>query len=83
MRVNIAVLLLVLSAVVGYALGIWGPLARRSSDVEQICSRVDYMDSLYRKIKASEGPFDQLRDEFTSLVAQCRNALSGRTPEHE
>jgi len=73
----------VLGAAGVYALGIWGPLAGRSSGFEQMCSRVDYMEGLYRKIKASEGPFEQLRDEFATLVGQCRNALSGRTQENE
>ena len=83
MRLDVLVVFLVLGAAGVYAFGIWGPLAGRSSGVEQICSRVDYMEGLYRKIKASEGPFEQLGDEFATLMGQCRNALSGRTQENE
>jgi hypothetical protein len=83
-RANIvAFLLLVLSAAAGYAFATWGPLARRPSSVEQICSRVDYMDGLHRKMKASEGPFNELRDEFRAVAGQCRDALSGRSQENE
>ena len=83
MRLDVLVVFLLLGAAGVYAFGIWGPLAGRSSGVEQICARVDYMDGLFRKIKASGGPSEQLRDEFTSLVGQCRNALSGRAQENE
>ena len=51
MRLDVLVVFLVLGAAGVYAFGIWGPLAGRSSGVEQICSRVDYMEGLYRRSK--------------------------------
>jgi len=78
----VAVGLLLVSVALGYALATWGPLQLRSSPVELICSRVDYMDGLQKKLKGEEAPIRELRDEFLALVRQCNEALSGRVQEN-
>jgi hypothetical protein len=51
--------------------------------VEQICSRIDYMNGLQRRIKAEEAPLGELRDELRDLVGLCGDALSGRSGANE
>jgi hypothetical protein len=79
----VALLTLGLCIAIGYALATWGPLARRPMPVEQICSRIDYMNGLQRRIKAEEAPLGELRDELRDLVGLCGDALSGRSGSNE
>jgi hypothetical protein len=47
----VALLLIVISVAMGYALATWGPLARHSTPIERFCSRLDYMNGLQRKLQ--------------------------------
>jgi hypothetical protein len=55
---------------------------RKAETLEQICARVDYVNSLQENLEGQEAASEEVRTEFKALVEQCRAALADRTKEY-
>jgi hypothetical protein len=65
--------------VAGYLLAGWWSEGRDKSPLEQICARVDYVNSLQENLEGQQAASEEVQAEFKALVEQCRTALPHRT----
>jgi HAMP domain-containing protein len=77
-----ALVALAVCFVAGYLLAGWWSGTRNSGPLEQICARVDYVNSLQENLEGQQAASEELRSEFKALVEQCRAALEDRTEEY-
>jgi hypothetical protein len=77
-----AIVALAVCFAAGYLFADWSSESRKQSPLEQICARVDYMNSLQENLEGQEAASEEVRDEFKALVEQCRAALEDRTKEY-
>ena len=68
--------------VAGYLLAGWWSERRDKSPLEQICARIDYVNSLQENLEGQKSASEEVRSEFKALVEQCRAALEHRTMEY-
>ena len=68
--------------VAGYFLAGWWSGTRNLGPLEQICARVDYVNSLQENLEGQQAASEEVRSEFKVLVEQYRAALEGRTKEY-
>jgi hypothetical protein len=67
----------------GYLLaGLWSS-ARDTNSLAQICTRVDYVNSLQENLKGQDAASEDVRVELKRLVEQCRTALRDRAEEND
>jgi hypothetical protein len=69
--------------VAGYLLAGWWFGAQDTTPLRQICARVDYLNSLQEALPEQRAPTEEMRNQFTMLVAQCREALGNPIEENE
>ena len=79
----IAGIFILLSLVAGYLLAGWwyGFGAQDVTHLEQICARVEHLDSLVDELPDQHAPPEEIRNEFAMLMQQCQEALG--TPSIE
>jgi hypothetical protein len=77
-----AIVALAVCFVAGYLLAGWGSGTRNLGPLEQICARVDYVNSLQENLEGQQAASEEVRSEFKALVEQCRAALEQRTKEY-
>ena len=77
-----ALVALAVCFVAGYLLAGWWSGTRNLSPLEQICARVDYVNSLQENLEGQQAASEEVRSEFKTLVEQCRAALEDRTKEY-
>jgi hypothetical protein len=76
-----AILALAACFVAGYLFADWlsegqdQSESRDQTPLEQICARVDHVDSLQENLTGQEAASEEARAEFKTLVEQCRAAL--------
>jgi len=70
-----AILALAACFVAGYLFADWLSEGRDQTPLEQICARVDHVDSLQENLTGQEAASEEARAEFKTLVEQCRAAL--------
>jgi hypothetical protein len=66
----------------GYLVAGWWSGNRDATPLERICARVDYINGLQQEIEGQDAR-PELRNEFNSLVEECRAALRNRTEEND
>ena len=54
-----------------------------TTPLQEICARVDYVNSLQEKLKGQEAASEEIQAELKALVEQCRAALSDRAEEND
>ena len=76
---------ILLSLVAGYLLAGWwyGFGAQDVTHLEQICARVDRLDSLLDGLSEQRAPPEEIRNEFAMLVQQCDEALGNSFEQNE
>lgn len=76
---------ILLSLVAGYLLAGWwyGFGAQDVTHLEQICARVDRLDSLLDGLPDQHAPPEEIRSEFAMLVQQCDEALGNSFEQNE
>ena len=77
-----AIVALAVCFVAGYLLAGWWSGTRNLVPLEQICARVDYVNSLQENLEGQQAASEEVRSEFKALVEQCRAALEDRTKEY-
>jgi len=81
----VAGVFILLSLVAGYLLAGWwyGFGAQDVTQLEQICARVEHLDSLVDELPDQHTPPEEIRNEFAMLVQQCQEALGGSIEQNE
>ena len=76
---------ILLSLVAGYLLAGWwyGFGAQDVTHFEQICARVDRLDSLLDGLPDQHAPPEEIRNEFAMLVQQCDEAVGNSFEQNE
>jgi hypothetical protein len=76
---------ILLSLVAGYLLAGWwyGFGAQDVTHLEQICARVDRLDSLLDGLPDQHAPPEEIRNEFAMLVQQCDEAVGNSFEQNE
>ena len=74
-----ALVALAVCFVAGYLLAGWWSGTRNSGPLEQICARVDYVNSLQENLEGQQAASEEVQAEFKALVQQCRIALQRHT----
>jgi hypothetical protein len=82
MRRVVQALLLGLCFLAGYLVAGWWSGRRDVAPLERICARVDYINGLQQEIEGQSARPD-VRNEFNSLVEECRAALRNRAEEND
>jgi hypothetical protein len=49
----------------------------------QICPRVDYINGLQEHLEGQQAANEEVREQFTALVEECRAALRNRGEEND
>ena len=80
----VAGVFILLSLVAGYLLAGWwyGFGAQDVTHLEQICARVQHLDSLVDELPDQHAPPEEIRNEFAMLVQQCQEAF-GTSEQNE
>jgi hypothetical protein len=60
-----------------------GYLARDTTALARICSRVDYVNGLQEQLEGQQATSEEVREQFQALVEECRAALTSRAEENE
>ena len=81
----VAGVFILLSLVAGYLLAGWwyGFGAQDVTHLEQICARVDRLDSLLDGLPDQHAPPEEIRNEFAMLVQQCDEAVGNSFEQNE
>src|SRR6202048_5223404 len=74
-----AIVALAVCFVAGYLLAGWWSEGRDKSPLEQICARIDYVNSLQENLEGQQAASEEVQAEFKALVQQCRIALQRHT----
>ena len=76
---------ILLSLVVGYLVACWwyGFGAQDVTHLEQICARVDRLDSLLDGLPDQHAPPEEIRNQFAMLVQQGDEALGTSFEQNE
>jgi hypothetical protein len=77
---------LALCFIAGYLFAEWwsdGSNAGDSTALTQICARVDYVNSLQESLPEQKATSEEVRNEFSALVEQCRRALREEGEEND
>ena len=76
---------ILLSLVAGCLLAGWwyGFGAQDVTHLEQICARVDRLDSLLDGLPDQHAPPEEIRNEFAMLVQQCDEAVGNSFEQNE
>jgi hypothetical protein len=78
----VAGLACVICFVAGYLLaGSWSD-ANDTTPLEQICARVDHVNSL-QELPEQQAASEEVRHQLEALVEQCQSALSDRAEEED
>ena len=79
----VAGLACVICFVAGYLLaGSWSD-ANDTTPLEQICARVDHVNSLQEELPEQQAASEEVRHQLEALVEQCQSALSDRAEEED
>ena len=77
----VAGLACVICFVAGYLLaGSWSD-ANDTTPLEQICARVDHVNSLQEELPERQAASEEVRRQLEALENQCQSALSDRAEE--
>jgi hypothetical protein len=81
----VAGVFVLLSLVAGYLLAGWwyGFGAQDVTPVEQICARIEHLDSLLDDLPEQRAPSEEIRNEFAMLVEQGQEALGNSFEQNE
>jgi hypothetical protein len=77
----VAGVLVALSILAGYLFAGWVSGPRDTTQLAQICARVDYVNSLQQALPQQQAAGEEVRNEFAMLVEQCRLALGNSGEE--
>jgi hypothetical protein len=81
----VAGVFILLSLAVGYLLAGWwyGFGVQDVTHLEQICARVDRLDSLIDGLPDQRAPPEEIRNELAMLVQQCDEAVGNSFEQNE
>jgi hypothetical protein len=76
-------ILLVLCFAAGYLFAAWLSGARDTTPLARICSRIDYVNGLQEQLEGQQAASEEVREQLTALVDECRAALRNRGEEND